>query len=170
MSQHIGAPNKPSQQFAEVVAGGTQDRVDSVASSTDEIAAIQAMAALEMSNRGLDSRTTAEHAAQHPRRLLGDRADHMHAGRAFPSRDLDYLAPPSRPRAYVLSSVRLVRSRRPVCTRRKACPVRRARRRSNSSCWWSRHLSGSRTRNAGVLCLGPGIRLREQGHVRWCVC
>src|SRR5271154_2866368 len=57
----------PAQQFAEVVAGGTQHRVDFVAFSTGQIVATHAVVAFQVSDRGLDCRATAEHAFQGPR-------------------------------------------------------------------------------------------------------
>src|ERR1700675_3888458 len=74
--------NNPPQQFAEVVAGGTQHRVDFVAFSTGQIVAVHAVVAFQVSDRGLDRCATAEHAFQGPRRLLGDRPHHVDDRRA----------------------------------------------------------------------------------------
>ena len=55
--------NNPPQQFAEVVPGGAQQRVDLVAFLTGQIVAIHAVVTFQVADRRLDGRPAFEHAA-----------------------------------------------------------------------------------------------------------
>lgn len=48
--------NEPPQQFAEVVAGGGEQRVDFVADLAGQIVAIHAVALFQVADRGLNGR------------------------------------------------------------------------------------------------------------------
>jgi hypothetical protein len=82
-SQKIGAKNNPPQQFAEVVPGGTQQGVDSVAFGSGQVVTVQAVIALQVPDRWLDGRPPFEHPAYCPCGSIGNREDHVEAGRAL---------------------------------------------------------------------------------------